>query len=133
MLACKVLFLVSLVTNFINKEEEMVCPACPTIAVAGGAISGYFGFDREDLRATSVVVTSCMVAATVIALRLLFGISVCDGNGDFSLRNIAQVGAISLVLGIIYAVGVNILLNKLVPPPQVSSTKKPCCCTGEEL
>ncbi len=94
--------------------------------MAGGAISGYFGFEREDLRTTSMVITSCMVVVTVVALKVLFGLSLCDGNGDFSPRNFAQVGAISVVLGVIYAVGVNILLNTVVPK------QKPCCCKEGE-
>jgi len=111
--------------NFMNLKfygGNMACPACPAIAMAGGAVSAYFGFEREDLRTTTIVITTCLTVVTAIALKVLLGVSICDGNGNFSLRNIAQVGAISLVLGIIYTVGVNFILNRLVPPP------KPCCC-----
>lgn len=110
----------------------LICPACPVIAMAGSAISAYFGFDRKDLRPHAIVATTALMGVTVVALRLLLGISLCDGNGNFSLRNIAQVGAISLVMGLIITIGVRVVLNKLIPPPTQPPPPKACCCKNTQ-
>lgn len=105
----------------------MICPACPVIAMTGSAISAYFGFDRKDLRPYAVAATTVLTGVTVVALRILLGISICDGNGDFSPRNFVQVGAISIVLGIVYTVAIQYLLNRYVPPQQPEPAKRSCC------
>ena len=120
----------------------MVCPACPAISIVGGYIGGYFGIsapEQTELRIASAVITAGIVCITAIATKCIFGISFCDGNGDFSLRNIAQVGAISLFLGIICSVVVNCLLNlffsepgenetpPVSPQPEVLQPSAPCC------
>jgi hypothetical protein len=85
----------------------MVCPACPVIAIAGGGVAGYFGFNGKV-----ALVTASVLGVTTVALKLLFRVSLCDGNGNFSVRNIAQVGAISLVLGSVISVALNYLLQR---------------------
>ena len=102
----------------------MLCPACPAIAMAGGGLSGYFGFGRADLRKTAAVITSVMLGITTVALKVLLDIRLCDGNGNFSVRNIAQVGAMSLAIGLIYSVAVNYLLSRCVAPAEKSCCKK---------
>ncbi len=99
--------------------------------MTGSAISAYFGFDRKDLRPYAVVATTILTGITVLALRVLLGISLCDGNGNFSLRNIAQVGAISIVFGVVYSIGIKFLLNRLIPLPQEQQAK-PCCCSNNK-
>jgi len=109
----------------------MVCPVCPTVGLFGGYVGGYFGVavpKRPELRIMSALITAGMILVTVVALKCLFGIAICDGNGDFSLRNIVQVGVITLPLGIVYSIGVNYLLNQLFP----ESSSSHCCCEREE-
>ncbi|MBS0654532.1 MAG: hypothetical protein JSR46_02035 [Verrucomicrobia bacterium] len=120
-----------------------MCLVCPLIAVAGGGIAGYFGLDRPDLRIVSTVVTGALTLVTTVALKFFLNISICDGLGNFSLRNIAQVSGISLVLGLIYTVAVNYILNRLIPlpvaqdenspPSQCGQEQKPCCCQKKQL
>ncbi len=105
----------------------MICPACPAIAMAGGGIAAYFGIDRPDLRTKVTLITSAMLGITTVALKLIFDIRLCDGNGNFSLRNIGQVGAISLVLGLVYSVAVSYLLNRFVRQPEQVQPKPACC------
>lgn len=122
----------------------MICPACPMIGMGFGLIAGYFGVKMPEQRSHRIlgaVITSAMIGVTVVALRCLFGITLCDGNGNFSLRNIAQVGSISIVMGIVYSIGVNILINLAVsalnkrnssqetpPLAEDPNAQRPCCC-----
>lgn len=110
----------------------MLCPVCPTVGIAGGWIGSYFGNPmpvRSDHRMISAVLTSAMIGVTIIALKYLVGVSPCDGNGNFTLRNIAQVGAISLLLGIVYSIGVNFLIKVLSTPPAIEKSCPDCCCS----
>jgi hypothetical protein len=116
----------------------MVCPACPVIGMSGGFLGGYFGINipkRTDQRVIGAVITSTMIGITVVALKCLFGIALCDGNGNFTLRNIVQVGSISLSMGIVYSIAINYLLNRIVSPSddgkstaEKSESKNSWCC-----
>ncbi len=117
----------------------VVCPVCPTAGALGGYLGGYFGInppERPELRVMSALITTSMTVITVVALRCLFGISICDGNGDFSLRNIAQVGTMTLLLGIIYSIAVNYLLRQLFPESSQNEAQNesscPCHCKNEK-
>lgn len=106
----------------------MVCAACPPIGFVFGWIAGYLGVKAPDspkARVMSALMTSGITVVTVVALKVIFGISVCDGQGNFSLTNIAQVGAITFVMGTIYAIAVNTLFSYWQAPP-----KKGSCCHG---
>jgi hypothetical protein len=106
----------------------MICPACPAIAGFSAAIAAYFGFDRPDLRIINIAITASLMVITTIALKAIFGLSLCDGTGEFTFRNFAQVGTISAVSGFIYSIGVSYLLNIFVPLPAQPEPNKPCCC-----
>ena len=116
----------------------MVCPVCPVAGMFGGYMGGYFGINMPEKpahRAMSACITAGLIVITVVALKCLFGISVCDGNGDFSLRNITQVSAITLVLGVIYSIAVNYLLNLWFSEPSPNENAqneatKHCCCSN---
>jgi hypothetical protein len=124
----------------------MACPVCPAAGWVGGWVGGYFGIEppqRPGGRALSALITANLISITVIALKILFDISLCVGGG-FTLANIARVGIKTLILGVIYSIGVNYLLNHYVfpPPSQVEQTcedsldqieiaeetSSPCCC-----
>jgi len=118
---------------------RMVCPVCPAVGMVGGYVGGYFGINQPEdttLRVVGGVITASMIVITVVALRCFFDLSICDGLGNFSLRNIIQVACISLVLGLIYSLVVNCILNRLFseapknanPAPLQISAQKPCCC-----
>jgi len=121
----------------------MVCPVCPAAGLVGGYVGGYFGIDSPkstELNIASAAITAGLIVITIVALRCIFGISLCDGRGDFSLRNIVQVGLITIVIGIIYSIVVNYLINLWfsepsfdLAPPQIEAqplipAPRPCCC-----
>ena len=108
----------------------MVCPACPTIGWFGGLIGGYFGVnvpERVGVRICSIAATGAAVTITVVALKCMLGIALCDGKGNFSLVNIARVGSISLVMGVICSIAVNYLLNRYLSSP--NEPPPACCCS----
>jgi hypothetical protein len=113
-----------------------LCPVCPMTSFFGGLVGGYFGVEPPkhfEGRLLSAVITATMTGISTIVARRLFGLSLCDGNGNFSLGNIVQVGLITLVMGIIYSIAINFLLNKYVFPssqqPDTSNQQpRRCCC-----
>lgn len=117
----------------------MVCPVCPVAGAVGGSIGGYIGIEppqSKTLRIVSAAITTSLVVITIVALKCLCGISICDGNGDFSLRNICQVVSISALLAIIYSLAVNSILNFFFPyesQPIAAEEPAPCCCSSNPL
>lgn len=92
----------------------MVCPVCPAAGWLGGCVGGYFGISPPKFsggRIFSAVITANLISVTIIALKALFNISLCVG-GEWNLANIARVGIKTLVMGIIYSIGVNYILNR---------------------
>lgn len=126
----------------------MACPVCPAAGWLGGWFGGYFGIEPPTYpggRELSATITANLIAITVIALKSLFDISLCVGGG-VSLENIVRVGLKTLVMGVIYSIGVNYLLNRYVFPSaeihQVTEDEDinnelekkldletPCCCS----
>lgn len=113
----------------------MVCPVCPAAGLFGGYFGGYFGVnppEQLELRLISGMITAGLIVITIVALKCLFGISICDGNGDFSFRNIVQVSVISLVVGVIYSIVVNLLINLWYGDSTKNEVQdessKPCHC-----
>lgn len=109
----------------------MLCPVCPAAGFAGGWIGSYFGINPPEStkgKILSGVLTASSVLITIIALKVIFNSTFCVG-GTFTLRNMIQVGFPALILGIIYSIGVNWLLDRWVyhPPIQKQEEKK-CCC-----
>lgn len=125
----------------------MVCPVCPAAGYFGGLFGGYFGIEppkHPGGRIFSATITASLIGITVIALKAIFNISLCVG-GTFTWANIARVGSKTLVMGMIYSIGVNYILNRYVFPkpqdhPKVETNNKtlvdsddfidspPCCC-----
>ena len=104
----------------------MMCPVCPTIGTLGGWIGGYVGVNppaNKVHRVLSALVASTAVCVTVFALRYFTGLTFCDGLGNFSARNIAQVGVIGVLSGVIYSIGINAIYNRFMIP-----AARPCCC-----
>lgn len=93
-----------------------MCPVCPTAGWFGGWIGGYFGINsppHSKGKIVSALITANLIAITVIALKIIFHISLCVG-GEFSQANIARVVIKTFLMGIIYSIGVNYLLNRYV-------------------
>lgn len=104
----------------------MVCPVCPAAGWFGGLVGGYFGIQppRDQRgRMISAAITATLISTTLIAVKVLFNVSLCRG-GEFTLANIACVGAKTLIMGVIYSIGVNYLLNRYVFPPPQSGTEQ---------
>jgi hypothetical protein len=79
-------------------------------------------------RVVSALSPPVLVGVTLFALKHLFNISLCSGGG-FTLRNVVQVGGKTLPMGLIYAFGVNYLLNRYVFPSSApSSSHRRLCC-----
>jgi hypothetical protein len=98
--------------------KQMACPVCPAAGWLGGWFGGYFGIEpptHPGGRELSAAITANLIAITAIALKALFNISLCAGGG-FTLKNILLVGAKGIILGVIYSIGVNYLLNRYVFP-----------------
>lgn len=125
----------------------MACPVCPAAGWAGGWIGGYFGINtpaHPGGQLLSALITANLICITVIAMKSLFGISLCKG-GTFTFQNIARVGIITLPMGILYSIGVNFILNRYVFPSEDSACETsleeeipdaeeavPSCCCGKE-
>lgn len=113
----------------------MVCPVCPTTGFFGGLIGGYLGIHSPATfkgRCISSLATAGLVSATVVALKIIFNISLCYGPG-FTLVNVSAVLAKTLAMGIVYSLGVNFLLNRFVfvaaaPPSVPTPIERPHCC-----
>jgi hypothetical protein len=107
-----------------------MCVFCTVAAWGGGAIGSYFGIsppEQKEGKILSALITANLTAITVIALKVLFNVSPCRG-GQLTLANLARVGGQMLIIGVIYAIGVNYLLNRYVFPKQPSV---PACCQGK--
>lgn len=109
----------------------MVCPVCPATGWVGGWIGGYLGINPPQHirgRLISACITATLITITVIALKLLFNISLCEG-GWFTFENIVKVGIKTMAMGIVYSIFVNYLLNRFVFPQKTFSEDPvpPCC------
>ncbi len=96
----------------------MACPVCPAVGWLGGWIGGYFGIQSPphfEGKVFSAVITANLISLTVIALKAIFDVSLCGGGGA-TLGNVAKIAVKTLVMGIIYSIGVNYLLNHYVFP-----------------
>ena len=125
-----------------NLGNKMVCPVCPTAGWLGGWVGGYFGVlppKHSKGRFISAFITANLMSITIIALKKIFNVSLCKGGG-WTLHNIVQVGTKALILGIIYSIGVNYLLNRYMFPAQSNQSCAPeyllketcttCSCTS---
>ncbi|WP_068468496.1 hypothetical protein [Candidatus Protochlamydia phocaeensis] len=122
----------------------MICPLCPSAGFIGGIIGGYLGVNPPQSvggRYLSILATANLVSLTVIALKALANISMCNGP-LLTLTNISIVLAKTLVMGVAYSIAVNYLLNRFVfntraavlpqvvsaPPPQREASTPSGCC-----
>lgn len=124
----------------------MACPVCPAAGWLGGWVGGYFGIKpptHSGGRELSAALTASLIAITAIALKALFNISLCAGGG-LTLKGILLASSIGLVMGMIYSIGINYLLNRHVFPSQdqqepdetcekpKQDLDPPCCCKHKE-
>jgi hypothetical protein len=94
----------------------MGCLVCPVVGWFGGWIGGYFGIQppkSTNGQILSAVITASLISITIIALKVLFNVSLCVG-GSVNLGNVARIGIPTVIMGIIYSIGVNYLLNRYV-------------------
>jgi hypothetical protein len=114
----------------------MVCPLCPSAGFLGGIIGGYLGVNPPKSvggRYLSILTTANLVSLTVFALKTLANISMC-GSGGFTLFNVGLVVAKTLMMGIVYSIAVNHLLNRYVFLEQIKApiqNEQPSCCCSE--
>lgn len=112
---------------YIFWREIMLCPVCPAAGWVGGWLGGYIGVNPPPTtkgRLISASITATLITITIVALKLLFNISLCEG-GWFTLENIVKVGVKTLAMGIVYSVVVNSLLNHFV---YTEKKELPPCC-----
>ena len=127
----------------------MACPVCPAAGWLGGWLGGYFGIhppQHSGGRMFSAVITANLISITVIALKVFFDISLCAG-GEFTLGNMLRVGIKTLILGIIYSIGVNYILDRYIFPSHSENEQNfdspaehhpvdktpPCCCQLKQV
>lgn len=94
----------------------MACPLCPAAGWLGGWFGGYFGIcppKNSGGRILSSVITANLISITVLVSKSLFHLSLCTGEG-FTLGNISLIVTKTLLLGLVYSIGVNYLLNRYV-------------------
>lgn len=107
----------------------MACPLCPAAGWFGGWIGGYFGFapvDHPGGRILSAAVTASLIGISVIALQTISTVSLCK-DGRITLDNFALVAGKTFLMGVVYSIGVNYLLNRYVFLPN-SQSEHSCCC-----
>lgn len=113
----------------------MVCPICPTAGFFGGLLGSYIGVKTPASfkgRCLSMVATGSLVAITLIAGKIFFNFSLCAGK-EVNLANAVILLAKTLAIGVIYAIGVNYLVNRFFeqpPPPPEEPQVHPCCCSS---
>jgi hypothetical protein len=74
----------------------------------------------------SLAISGSLTMITASALKIFYHFSFCDG-GYYTLKTFIRVAVVLFVIGNIYSLGVNYLLNKYVYVP--SPEKKDCCHT----
>lgn len=95
-----------------------MCGVCLLNGLAGGYVGAYFGVpppQHPGGQILSSLITANLVGMTVVALKAMFNISLCGGR-EVNLTNIILVGVKTVMMGIIYSIGVNYLLNRYVFP-----------------
>lgn len=120
----------------------MPCPVCPATSFVGGWVGGFFGIHPPKHfggRVLSALVSAGLSTVTLLAIKSFFNLSLCKQSGVISAKNIAILASSALVLGVIYSIGVNYLLNRFVftstqnkpnPPSECPSKDKSCCKKG---
>lgn len=117
----------------------MTCPVCPAVGWAGGWLGGYVGINPPQSKRgklVSAVISGTLTLITVIALKSIFNITLCKGE-TFTIENILRVGIPTLAMGLVYSIGVNYLLKRLVyadkndeaqPTQNEEDLDHDCCC-----
>lgn len=109
----------------------MGCLICPVVGWTSGWASGLLGSHPPSVpggRAFSAALTANFLSISIIALKAIFNFSLCKGE-ILNARNLAELGIKTIILGIIYSIGVNYLLNNYVFSAQKeASEEKPGCC-----
>ena len=110
----------------------MMCPACPAAGFLGGAVGSFIGVKSPSSlkgKVLSTAITASLVSLTIIGLKVFAKISVCEGLG-LSFRGMKQALFKTLIMGAVYSLGVNYLLNRfLYTKPEAPS----CCRKIEQL
>lgn len=105
-----------------------MCVVCPFAGVAAFTVCSFLGINPPPTfkgRMVSLALSASAVLITAVALKSLVGISLCTGTGLFTAENIAHVAVKSMLLTILYSIGINALLNRFV-------YSENCCCNKEK-
>jgi hypothetical protein len=106
----------------------MVCPACPASSALGGFIGAWFGVNAPKTtkgKILSIALTGTATALTVIALRVLGNISLCNGNYTWS--RITSIIAGATLVGTIYSIGINHLIHRFIEATPKPVVRRSCC------
>jgi len=118
-----------------------MCITCFGSSAIGGFFASLMGIDAPKTtkgRIFSGASTVALTVITAIAMKILFGVPLCGGEG-LTLKNIIVMGVKSLVIGIPYSIGVNYLIKRfklfepnenVPPPPPPPAPKKDSCCSN---
>ena len=111
-----------------------LCPLMFAGPLVGSYLGKYckdFAIDKNQpfgVKALSMGLTVSLNILTVLAAKYIFKVSMCGPRG-FSLIRVVVIISCSLVVGLIYNLGVNYILNRCFPLPQ---RRGPSCCGGGE-
>ena len=110
----------------------MVCPICPTAGFFGGLLGSFIGVKTPSSfkgRCLSMAATGSLVTITLVAVKIFFNFSLCAGK-EMNLVNAGILLVKTLAIGVIYAIGVNYLVNRFFEqPPQAPEIPqvRSCC------
>lgn len=107
------------------------CFASPLIgSVLGNSFHSFALYKERSLRFkfASIGISSGLTFLTALAIKTFFNISFC-GNEGFVLSRAIVIAAASAIVGLVYSLGVNYILNRQFPIGQRSPTRVEACCS----
>jgi hypothetical protein len=106
----------------------MGCPACAAGGIVGGWVGGYFGINPPETRTGRVLsglLTSTLTLVTLLAAKVFFNKTLCGGASQPTINRFCRLVVAGLLLGVIYSLGVNFLLKRVIAA-EFSSQRGSC-------
>lgn len=121
----------------------MGCPACAAGGFCGGLIGGYFGINQPETqkgRILSGLLSSTLTLVTLVGLKVCFNITLCGGASQPTINKFCRLVVAGLLLGTIYSIAINYVLNRCVTLKSSSENgvsscgrKEGCQCSHQTM
>jgi len=115
-----------------------MCLGCVWFPILGSCIGGSLALNPKapaPVKMMSMVSTSILTLKTVSLAKARLGISFCGTEG-FQIGRAAVIILGSLLIGAIYSIGINFILNRWLSLPEENdknnNATKPCCCSKDK-